>query len=824
LLGLTLLSGGVLLYAQEAGADGAADLADGAAENPAPEEPTGTAPSANNPAENATPAPIKGDTLPTRPSDPRLVQQTAAIKKFERELIGLFDSTRTRGRLGLAVWSTAQQRWLHAINADTLFSPASTLKLVTTATALDLYDPDWFPHTDLELRGRLEGRKFTGRLVAKGYGDPNISGRFYPDPLFVLRSWGKSLREAGIDTLEGSIEVDRFYFSDAAYPETWRNKFRDEWYGAEVTGLVFNDNCALLRILPGLAPGDSALVQIEPDVGHYEIDRTGLQTVAGRKRSVSWSLDPWRNKVTARGTIGVDASPVGDVVPVRHAEYWFEAGLRRGLRDAGFEVIPARPSTDLPLYATFRFRTAPLQSLLTEVNQKSQNLHAEITLRQSGAKAYGAATVAKGLRAEREFLTRLKIDTNQFVLRDGSGLTYENRVTPRGVAELLRAMLHHRNGAAWRETLAQPILVGSRLRRFPFPTRTRYKTGFIAQVQGLSGYIATATGDTLCIALYQNGYRVVDQIARDLQDSIWIRLGNHYDPERAALAEARLTWNRADSTQDSAPSAGAPADSLRKPAPLKPWSAPELQERLRRFTEGWIGRPYLAGPTGEGPYGSVSAAPLMRLDAFDCVTYIEHALALARATSQDSLLTTLTAIRYSAEPAGPSDLWGAAVERATSDSSRAGDATFLRRRHFFIEDWLKPQARGPHPIVRPLTSDQDTTAHRTMGRRKFLALNGLDTTGVKDQPSELRFLPKAAAIARYDAPWTGPRQILGVSLIGDVDWLWSLHTGFILLEPGQRPIFRHASSKKMVVTQEPLADYLRGRGNLIGIVPFEFLE
>ena len=716
-------------------------------------------------------APAAPDTVVRTPSSEAWgLKQTAPRAAFERRLLDAFDSSGLGGRIGLVVHSARAGGYLHAVRPDTAFTPASTLKLVVTSTALATFPEDWAPQTLLRLYGHPEGRRFHGRLSIVGRGDPSVSGRFYGDPLFVLRSWCDSLRALGVDTLVGEIEVDRFWYPDPPSPETWERRFLDSWYGAQVTALAFNDNCALLRILPGAAPGDSVTVSVQPNLPLFEVDRSGAKTVAGKRRRIRYALDRLDDKVTVTGEIGADAMPMEAVIPVRQSQFWFEEAFREAMRLSGIEVVPESAPSPLPLHGELRMTTVPLRSIVAEINQRSQNFYAETLLRQIGAKEGGVPSVENGLRAERRFLAEAGIDTSRMTLLDGSGLSLGNRVTPREMNKLLQFMLRSPRLDAWWSSLAWPD-AGTRMPRLEFGYRTRFKTGYVGGVQGLAGYVATALGDTLCVTLYVNGYKGPDQAARDLMDSLWKSIADHEDAERAGLRLARLDWEAGRGETG-------------------------LERRIDFFSKRMLGRPYLLGPTGEGARGEISDRPLIRPDSLDCVTFVEHVLALALARDPEEVLPRLTELRY-----------------------RGGKADFASRNHFFVEDWMRG---GNRDLVRPRAFPDEVVEKRTMGRRKFAALNGLDTAGIEDPVSSLAYLPRERAVALFDTLRSDRFRVSGVAFVDDVDWLWATHVGLVVQDSGKTALLRHASSKAGGVAERKLSDYLKSRPKLKGVVLFDF--
>src|SRR5690606_388958 len=234
------------------------------------------------------------------------------------------------------------------------------------------------------------------------------------------------------------------------------------------------------------------------------------KTIAGTRRRIVPSQNPDSTVITLSGVIGNKAPGFQMFLPVRAPTAYFRASFLKVLSSNGVVVVPDSVPADAPALKTFLFTTAPLIDVVEEINQRSQNLHAELALRHLGKFVKNDGSAAGGLRAEKEFLLRQGLDTNDFKLFDASGLSANNRVKPKTVAALLAKMARHRYSRDFISSLASPGLdgaTGRRLRPYMQTNLLRYKTGSINSVQGLCGYAFGIDGDTLATALFINGFR-----------------------------------------------------------------------------------------------------------------------------------------------------------------------------------------------------------------------------------------------------------------------------------------------------------------------------
>ncbi len=673
------------------------------------------------------------------------------------------------GDLAVSVYSLRHGRFEARQNDTVPFVPASTAKLVITAAAIEAFPVDAAPYTTLEVAGTLRGRTLHGTLRAVGGGDPNVSKRFYPDALAPLRVWADSLRALGIDTVRGSVVALDTFFTGPHRPAAWPERHFNAWYGAEVSALSYNDNAYEITVGPGERPGVPAAFALDPDVGHVRVVNQA-RTVQGARHGVTLTLRDDVSDVILTGTVGAGAAPRTWVFPVRNPPEYFRRALLAALDSSGIRFIAEDGAATAPLLREYRFTTAPMISLIDEVNQRSQNLHAERLVRHLGKRIKGEGTAKAGITAAMDFVARQGVDPRAFELHDGSGLSDRNRLQAGALTGLLARMARHPDGGDYIASLAQPGLdgaTGARLRGFTGSGMARYKTGSLNGVSGLSGYVFALDGDTLAATLLLNNFAGPSAPAADLLDTLLMRTALWYNKERPAAARAHTLLNRPDVPRGYA-------------------------ERLRHFSKELEGTPYFLGPTGEGRHADVDPLPIVDMERMDCVTYMEAVLGLARVRRAADLVPAIIPFRY-----------------------RGDTVSYENRNHYFVGEWL---ANNPDDF-RVLELPGDTVFRKTLHRRQLLAGKGV--TG-PDLTAEIRQLPYEEAL-RLARNWTLGDRFLGIAFLTDREGLDATHTGFVDARGGV-PMLRHASQLRGRVASESLADYLESRrGRCSGIVLFEFL-
>jgi D-alanyl-D-alanine carboxypeptidase/D-alanyl-D-alanine-endopeptidase (penicillin-binding protein 4) len=211
--------------------------------------------------------------------------------------------------------------------------------------------------------------------------------------------------------------------------------------------------------------------------------------------------------------------------------------LRQALADAGIAVTgTTRSTTDSATYAGARARpplaetaSRPLRDWIFPVLNTSQNLFAEMLLKQLGKRFGAGGSWKQGLAVERRFLIdSVRIDSTEFLLSDGSGLSSENLMSPRAFTQLLRFIRQHPRFPTFAAGLPRAGGAGSLRTRFvgtPVAGRVQAKTGSIAGVNTLSGYMERPGGSPLTFSVELNHHAQSSKTVLAAIDSLVVELG-----------------------------------------------------------------------------------------------------------------------------------------------------------------------------------------------------------------------------------------------------------------------------------------------------------
>ncbi|HSJ13771.1 MAG TPA: D-alanyl-D-alanine carboxypeptidase/D-alanyl-D-alanine-endopeptidase [Longimicrobiales bacterium] len=478
-------------------------------------------------ARTAASAPAAG-AGPAHPGPATSPASAADSARIAARLAAVLDTgAMARVHWGIDVRDASTGQVLFGRNAHRLFIPASSLKLVVAAAAAHHLPASFRYRTTFLAGGPLRDGVLEGDLIVRGRGDPTISGRYEPAMTTLLAAFADSLRARGVRRISGAVVADETEWPYQPVHGDWEAYDLNWWYAARVGPLGFNDNAVDFRVAPG-AVGQRARITWQPDTRAFHFRNDTRTVAAGRPTTLDFDRVPGTDSIFAYGEIPADASARTESFAVRDPAHYFAMVLAEQLARAGIAIDSAhvrisRPP-QLPARGTvlFEYLSPPLARIVGPVLQTSQNWFAEQLVRTLGHEVSGEGSWAAGLAVERRFLSDVVgIDSATFRLRDGSGLSGGNLITP---ASLSRLLVHVRRDP--RQQVVRDALpvsaaeTGSLRRRLQdLPGRVQAKTGSIRNVDSLSGLLRTDSGRELAFSIVANGSGVSSARMRNVIDA-----------------------------------------------------------------------------------------------------------------------------------------------------------------------------------------------------------------------------------------------------------------------------------------------------------------
>jgi D-alanyl-D-alanine carboxypeptidase/D-alanyl-D-alanine-endopeptidase (penicillin-binding protein 4) len=426
---------------------------------------------------------------------------------------------------------------LYARNARKLMMPASNMKILTLAAAAETLGWDYRFKTTLETTADVDAGVLKGDLVVRGGGDPTINARD-KRAVAVFDEWAAALKSAGISRIEGDIIGDASAFDRRGLGQGWSWDYLDEGYAAPSSALEFNEDIAILSIRPGLKAGDGAGLELTPGAGlglihHVVTGETGSATAVNVERR------PGGAWLEVAGSIAVDAKPVTTGVAVADPEVYFAhslllaliergiavRGLPKGLPDSRITLTP------LPRRVLVESQSPPLREIATTMMKVSQNLYAETLLKAVGAAGGATGTTDAGRAAAQKIFEGWGMPPGSYVQADGSGLSRYDFVTAGMIASLLQRMYkdprHHDAFVATLPIAGKDGTIASRMKNTRAEANAVAKTGSIANVRALSGYVRTRDGETVVFSILANSFTIPAATVNWIADLAVERVANH---------------------------------------------------------------------------------------------------------------------------------------------------------------------------------------------------------------------------------------------------------------------------------------------------------
>lgn len=478
--------------------------------------------------------------------------QPAALSRFARlrkQLEGLLHSgLLSKLRVGLTVRDAGTGEEVISHNAGTPFNPASNTKIFTTAAALSTLGPDFRYQTALlapagpgpgpEVPAEAdaapllppEQEVIAGDLFLQGSGDPSLG----PAGLAQL---ARELARRGVRRIQGDVLLDG-QFRDL---QALQKEAAPLTYGSGA--LTLNRDAYTVRVEPSRA-GQPASAWVDSRSPFFVVHNL-VRTVRGKRSRilVDHALHGDRLTVTVRGRIGAQRGRVAVRQRFGFATTWAAAILRQALADVGIAVsgtVRLGPPPAGPLRVVATHLSEPLADICRVVNKDSNNYVADAVWKTLGAERFGLpGTLEKGARAVDEWLQPLGLSPARVHLVNGSGLTYENRIRPEDLGQLLYKLYHSLDlGPVFMQTLAVGGIDGTIHSRFrgALSGLVRGKTGTLNGVSVLSGYVGAQPG-VLIFTIFIEGFRprrlpAIRQAQTDLVEEMMrcLREGNPSGP------------------------------------------------------------------------------------------------------------------------------------------------------------------------------------------------------------------------------------------------------------------------------------------------------
>jgi len=395
-------------------------------------------------------------------------------------------------------------------NSHLALVPASTLKAVTTATALQILGKDHTFDTSLYLVG--------DNLIIKGGGDPVLASSSlnveFPAWLSSIKS---AFKEKDLTEIKGNLIADPTHFESNTTPNEWPWGDIGNYYGAGTSGLNFHQNAYRLTFSPG-KPGAPAkltsTLPTPPNVTFQNHIRTGTSYSGDQAYAY---VSPNGSHITLRGTVPGARSSFSIKGALPNPPLSCSTALKSYLEKNGLPVkgtakVASKPTTLSDSQRIHLQHSPPLHRLIIPTNQKSINLNAEAIFKAL-TKDGSATSSSKKIKAHWE---SQNIDMTGFNIQDGSGLSPRNPLTAQQLATILLRAHQHKTAPLFKKSLATAGRNGT-LTSFGKGTaaegRVIAKSGNLTRIRSYAGFLDTRSGKKYAFALLTNNHHTSTKAA-----------------------------------------------------------------------------------------------------------------------------------------------------------------------------------------------------------------------------------------------------------------------------------------------------------------------
>lgn len=456
--------------------------------------------------------------LNTFPSQAQSVSTQSCRQELAQEIEAVINRPQfKRSHWGILMQNLATNKTLYSLNSEQFFIPASTVKLLTTATVLNELGEDFRIITPIYATGELPN---LNTVKIKGQGDPTIT-------LEIVKNIVQQFKGLGIKSIKKLI-IDDSYFAEPIINPTW------EWgdiyfdYATAANSVILNQNKVRLTLVPQEI-GEPVKLQWDDllAVKQWQIINQGITAKPHTKYTIE--IDGIRGKpiLNIRGELPQDNQADNwDLAIIDPANYflanWLNLFSEEGITvNQSLVTKESIKNTDERVIA--QIYSPPLKDLIAETNQESNNLFAEVLLKILAKELHQQNRI----EALENALTKLGISSENYTLVDGSGLSRQNLITPEVLVKILTVMSEHHAQDIYKSSLSLAGVNGTlknRLQNTELQNNFWGKTGNLSGVISLAGYLILPNQQVLTITIFVNNFNQQNKIAAQAIDEILLLL------------------------------------------------------------------------------------------------------------------------------------------------------------------------------------------------------------------------------------------------------------------------------------------------------------
>ena len=392
-------------------------------------------------------------------------------------------------------------------NSQVGLAPASTQKIITAVTAFELLGKNYRYKTELGYNGKIENGVLKGNLYIVGRGDPTLGSWRFPEAVdtIILKKWLNAVQKLKIKKIDGGIVGIDNKFETQTTPDGWIWQDIGNYYGAGVSGLNWHENQYDMKLEAGKKEGDFVKITGTYPKVEYNYLINELRTGAkGSGDNAYIYLPSYCYNGFVRGTIPLGENSFTISGSFAMPAHYPVGYLGNKIQEAGIKITGDEPKTSID-YSAYNEKllypdkildvhnSPPMDSIIYWFLRKSINLYGEALIKTFAYEKRGFGSTDTGIVIIKDFWKQKGIDPEELNIKDGSGLSPQNRVTTHVQVEVLK----YAKTQPWFTYFFDAL---------PEYNKMKMKSGTISDVKSFCGYHTSGDGTQYIFSFIVNNY------------------------------------------------------------------------------------------------------------------------------------------------------------------------------------------------------------------------------------------------------------------------------------------------------------------------------
>jgi len=436
-----------------------------------------------------------------------------------------------QSQIAIKIFDLTEGKSLYSHNNKLLLHPASNMKLLTSAAGLVFLGPEYEFTTTLYFKGVAEGVTLFGDLYIVGGLDPDLTSN-------DLDTLVQAVKSMEIKYITRNIYADISIKDSLYWGSGWMWDDHPDPSAVLLSALNINHNTVEVFVT-GNEVGLPGIVSLKPETKYVQVENHSLTVPSNVPNDLKITRD-WlndNNTIIIEGNVRrgeiIDSSEHTEKLNLVDPEKYFLTLFKEHLEKEKISLFGELDIKTLPdgsVYLTDINHS--LENVLINLNKESDNLNAEMILYALALKDSSAPAMAKnGIEIIKSLIDSLGLDPDDYSLADGSGVSRYSLVSAELMIELLKYMYKHSEFYSYYESLSIAGVDGTlekRMKNTEAENNVHAKTGTLAGVSSLSGYVSAKNGNLITFSIIIQNYVEKNSVARRFQDKICELLANYY--------------------------------------------------------------------------------------------------------------------------------------------------------------------------------------------------------------------------------------------------------------------------------------------------------